>query len=147
MGKGNGTCNAQLVAKLAGGIEQNLNIQAQELKGVQTLQKLTASNTTGASIKGTSNFQSQQQAVLTIQQAGIDIRAQNQKIAQEINSPAQQGLAIVAQAQVTEMTQVMGLQGGGEQDKKTLEMLAKEVQDGTKQNMMNLMAAETQCAK
>jgi hypothetical protein len=148
----NSSCNAQLVAKLAGGIDSNLNIQSQELKGVMTLQKLVASNTTNAPSPGApagspNNFQLQQAAVLKIQQTGIDIRAENQRIAKEINSPAQAGLDTVAQAQVLEMTQVQGLQGGGDADKATLEKLVQEVMDGTKQNMMNVLAAESQCAR
>lgn len=57
------------------------------------------------------------------------------------------GLAVVAMAQVMEMMQVKSLQGGGESDKKTLETLVKEVEDGTKQNTMNLQMAESQCKK
>jgi hypothetical protein len=44
-----------------------------------------------------------------------------------------------------EMTQVQGLQGTAQTDKNTLLMLVKEVQDGTKQNQMNLAMAQSQC--
>ncbi|PSN69414.1 hypothetical protein BS50DRAFT_572558 [Corynespora cassiicola Philippines] len=146
---GNSTCNAQKVAVLMGGINANLDIQAQELKGVQTLQKLAASNTTLKALDGSgpSNFELTKQNVLAIQQKGIDIRAENQRLAGELNSPSQMGLAIVAMAQVTEKMQVEMLQGGGEKDMKTLETLVKEVEDGTKQNTMNLQMAQSQCQK
>lgn len=62
-----------------------------------------------------------------------------------INSPSQQGLAVVSQAQVMEMTQVTGLKGTAAADQSTLAMLVKEVQDGTKQNQMNLAMAQSQC--
>lgn len=92
-------------------------------------------------------FQTEQQSVLRIQQQGINIRANNQKLAKEIKSPAASGLATVAMAQVKEMTQVQGLKGN-EADANTLQQLVQEVQDGTKQNQKNLAAAKSQkCAK
>jgi hypothetical protein len=92
-------------------------------------------------------FTTTQKDVLAIQQKGITIRANNQKLAKEINSPAVAGLAIVAGAQVKEMTQVQGLKDAAA-DAATLMTLVQEVQDGTKQNQKNLAAAKTQkCAK
>ncbi|KAF2705499.1 hypothetical protein K504DRAFT_493942 [Pleomassaria siparia CBS 279.74] len=148
-GGGNATCNSVLTAQLVGGIQANLNIQAQELQGVQTLASLTAANSTGRALpnNAVSDFQLTQSNVLTIQQKGIDIRAQNQKLASELNSPAAQGLAVVAMAQVMEVMQVKSLTGSGPADAKTLQLLVTEVQGGTKQNMMNLMAAESACKK
>lgn len=114
---------------------------------VKTLQTLVAANTTRAAVNGTSDFEIERQAVLVIQQKGIDIRAKNQQMAMSLNSPSQMGLAVVAQAQTTEMMQVKSLEGGGDSDKKTLQTLVQEVEDGTKQNEMNLQMAESQCKK
>ena len=92
-------------------------------------------------------FQATQKSVLDIQQKGVTIRASNQKLAQQINSPAVDGLAIVAMAQVLEITQVKGLKGNAT-DADTLQKLVKEVRDGTAQNQKNLAAAKSQnCAK
>ncbi|PZD36435.1 hypothetical protein A1F97_08312 [Pyrenophora tritici-repentis] len=114
----------------------NLNIQAQELKGIQCLQKE----------EGTAGFKAEQASVLKIQQKGIEIRANNQKLAKEINSPAAAGLDIVAGAQVKEMMQVMSLNGTAKADDATLKMLVQEVEDGTKQNEKNLAEAKsTKC--
>jgi hypothetical protein len=91
-------------------------------------------------------FSTEQKSVLAIQQKGIAIRETNQKLAKEINSPAIAGLAIVAGAQVKEMTQVTGLKDTAA-DAATLTTLVQEVQDGTKQNQKNLAAAKSQkCA-
>jgi hypothetical protein len=96
---------------------------------------------------GTAGFTTTQQSVLAIQQKGITIRQNNQKLAKEIKSPAADGLAIVAGAQTKEMLQVMGLKGTSA-DKDTLAMLKAEVMDGTMQNGKNLAAAKGQkCAK
>jgi hypothetical protein len=96
---------------------------------------------------GTAGFNATQGSVLAIQQRGIDIRANNQKLAKEINSPAADGLAIVAGAQTKEIDQVRSLKGTSA-DAKTLGMLVTEVMDGTKQNQKNLAAAKGQtCAK
>lgn len=99
-----------------------------------------------ANSNSTQDFKNIQKAVLNIQQQGIDIRANNQKLAQDVNSPAKAGLAVVAKAQVTEKDQVTGLKGSSA-DKDTLKTLVKEVQDGTKQNEKNLKAAQGQCGK
>ncbi|KAH8722356.1 hypothetical protein GQ44DRAFT_622830 [Phaeosphaeriaceae sp. PMI808] len=132
----------QAQAHLTKGIQQNLDIQAQELKGVQTLQVMEKAGTAQAAA-----FQKEQKSVLSIQQQGIAIRANNQKLAKEINSPAASGLDIVAKAQVKEKDQVTGLKGNAA-DATTLALLVQEVQDGTKQNQMNLAAAKSQkCAK
>jgi hypothetical protein len=109
---------------------------------VQTLQGMLKNGTAPAAA-----FSTTQKSVLAIQQKGITIRANNQKLAKEINSPAVAGLAIVAGAQVKEMTQVQGLKDTAA-DAATLTTLVQEVQDGTKQNQKNLAAAKTQkCAK
>ncbi|KAF1979371.1 hypothetical protein BU23DRAFT_403036, partial [Bimuria novae-zelandiae CBS 107.79] len=123
---------AQIQAKLAKGIQANLDIQAQELKGIQTLQAGAANG-----------FAAQQQSVLDIQNQGIAIRATNQKLAAQINSPAQDGLATVAMAQVLEVSQVKSLNGTAG-DKATFTKLVQEVMDGTKQNQKNLAAAQSQ---
>jgi hypothetical protein len=95
---------------------------------------------------GTAEFTTTQQSVLAIQQKGITIRQNNQKLAKEIKSPAADGLAIVAGAQTKEMLQVMGLKGTSA-DKDTLATLMK-VMDGTAQNGKNLAAAQGQkCTK
>ncbi|KAF2028777.1 hypothetical protein EK21DRAFT_90297 [Setomelanomma holmii] len=90
------------------GIQANLNIQAQELKGVQTLQSLVQSASISSDAK---TFQAERKSVLNIQAQGISIRANNQNLAQQIDSPAIAGLAIVATAQVKEMSQVRSLNG------------------------------------
>lgn len=108
---------------------------------------LASANTTRAAINGTSDFEIERQALLAIQKKGIDIRTQNQRVAGDINSPSQRGLAIVAQTQNMEMIQVKGLRGGGANATKLLQTLIKEVEDGTKQNQMNLQMAESQCKK
>ncbi|CAE7180159.1 hypothetical protein PTNB73_03705 [Pyrenophora teres f. teres] len=137
---GNGTltgdsCTAART-QLVDGIQANLDIQAQELKGIECLQKEV----------GTAKFKAEQTSVLAIQQKGIDIRAKNQQLAKEINSPAAAGLNIVAGAQVKEMMQVMSLTGTAEADDATLKTLVQEVQDGTKQNQKNLADAKsTKC--
>ncbi|RMZ67679.1 ATP binding [Pyrenophora seminiperda CCB06] len=92
---------------------------------------------------GTPEFKATQTSVLAIQQKGIDIRANNQKLAASINSPASAGLATVAGAQVMEMTQVKGLKNAAADDNATLTTLVKEVQDGTKQNQKNEADAKT----
>ena len=97
-----------------------------------------------ANSNSTESFKDAQKAVLNIQQQGIDIRANNQKLAQGMDSPAKAGLAVVATAQITEKDQVTGLKGSSA-DKDTLKILVKEVQDGTKQNEQNLKAAQSQC--
>lgn len=181
-------CDPKNVAKLVGGIQANLNIQAQELKGVLALQKLVNANANAANgtappppaaaaaappaygapadpaaaaappkdpnaaqqqqQQGQQNqqFAQEQAAVLSIQQAGVDFRKQNQELAKKLNSPAQDGLAIVAKAQLQEISQVQALTGDPAKDDAVLKMLVQEVQDGTKQNEKNLKAAESQCA-
>ncbi|OAF98894.1 uncharacterized protein CC84DRAFT_1105207 [Paraphaeosphaeria sporulosa] len=142
--KANSTCNAvqsKQVGDLAKGIQANLDIQKQELAGVQFLQAMS-----NAKSNSTQDFKNIQKAVLNIQQQGIDIRTNNQKLAQQVNSPAQMGLAIVATAQITEKDQVTSLNGSCA-DQGTLKTLVKEVQDGTKQNKKNLQAAQSQCGK
>lgn len=145
----------QVQNQLEKGIQANLDIQAQELKGytdspfpnslfstyrTHSVQSLNLQN-------GTAKFTTTQQSVLAIQQKGITIRANNQKLAKEIKSPATDGLAIVAGAQTKEMLQVMSLKGTSA-DKDTLAMLMKEVMDGTTQNGKNLAAAKGQkCGK
>ncbi|KAH3978663.1 hypothetical protein HBI56_081240 [Parastagonospora nodorum] len=127
----------EVQAKLEKGIKANLDIQAQELQGVHALQLQG----------GLAEFETTQQSVLSIQQKGITIRAENQKLAAEIKSPAADGLAIVAGAQTKEMMQVMSLKGTAA-DEATLKLLVQEVQDGTKQNQKNLAAATNQtCTK
>lgn len=96
---------------------------------------------------GTAGFNATQASVLAIQQRGVDIHANNQKLAKEINSPAADGLPIVAGAQIKEISQVKSLKGTSG-DTATLDMLVTEVMDGTKQNQRNLAAAKGQvCAK
>jgi hypothetical protein len=128
----------QIQTQLEKGIQANLDIQAQELKGytwppfaqplyftelIHSVQSLNLQT-------GTAEFTTTQQSVLAIQQKGITIRQNNQKLAKEIKSPAADGLAIVAGAQTKEMLQVMGLK------------------DGTAQNGKNLAAAQGQkCTK
>lgn len=85
--------------------------------------------------------------MLAIQKRGVDIRANNQKLAAQINSPAADGLAIVAGAQTKEIGQVQSLKGTAA-DAPTISMLVQEVMDGTMQNQKNLAAAKGQvCAK
>ena len=91
------------------------------------------------------DFETQRQALLKIQQMGVDARTQNQKIAAAVNSPSAAGLAKVAMAQTTEINQVKSLKGTGAADEATLKQLVQEVQDGTKQNQANLAAAQGQC--
>ncbi|KAF1960811.1 hypothetical protein CC80DRAFT_532385 [Byssothecium circinans] len=140
------TCNsatAEKVAKLAGGIQSNIAIQVQELQGIKTLQALVASNTTtlrAASSSG-SDFELERQAVLQIQQTGVDLRTANQKVAAELKSPSEKGLATVSMAQTLEIQQVKSLEGSGQKDQDVLMMLVKEVMDGTMQNKKNLAAA------
>lgn len=107
---------------------------------VQALQNMSMCDTV---MKG---FVAQQKAVLDIQSKGIAIRAKNQELAKQLNSPAIDGLATVAKAQVQEKDQVSGLKGTAA-DMKTLATLVQEVEDGTKQNEKNLAAAKSQkCA-
>jgi hypothetical protein len=108
---------------------------------IKYLQSIGATNTTNSA----KNFGSQRLTVLTIQQQGIDIRSMNQAIADEIKSPATDGLKTVQGAQVLEMRQVMGLTGDAKTDGPIFQMLVQEVQDGTKQNQANLAASKGQC--
>ncbi|KAK7183445.1 hypothetical protein PSPO01_10404 [Paraphaeosphaeria sporulosa] len=145
--KANSTCNAvqsKQVGDLAKGIQANLDIQKQESSPFASVQFLQAMS--NAKSNSTQDFKNIQKAVLNIQQQGIDIRTNNQKLAQQVNSPAQMGLAIVATAQITEKDQVTSLNGSCA-DQGTLKTLVKEVQDGTKQNKKNLQAAQSQCGK
>ncbi|KAH7092114.1 hypothetical protein FB567DRAFT_231124 [Paraphoma chrysanthemicola] len=142
---------AQVQGQLEKGIQANLDIQAQELKGVEALQGLLSCGSAGGNATGSASnsfaFQAAQKEVLNIQAQGITIRAENQKLAGEISSPAADGLAVVAQAQVLEMSQVQSLKGTAA-DEATLQKLVQEVMDGTMQNQKNLAAAKGQaCAK
>ncbi|KAF2636919.1 hypothetical protein P280DRAFT_459295 [Massarina eburnea CBS 473.64] len=135
---------------LEGGIQSNIGIQVQELQSIKTLQALVQANTTkptSAAANTTSEFQIQRNTVLQIQQNGVDLRASNQKVASQLKSPSEKGLATVSMAQLLEISQVKSLQGGGTADENTLQMLVKEVEDGTKQNMANLAAAQSQCGR
>ncbi|KAH6644779.1 hypothetical protein C7974DRAFT_384264 [Boeremia exigua] len=135
-----GSCS-QTQTQLQQGIQKNLDIQAKELIGVQSLQKMSQAGTAQAT-----TFQAMQISVLDIQQKGVNIRANNQKLAQQINSPASAGLATVAMAQTLEISQVLKLNGNAT-DATTLQMLVTEVQGGTQQNQKNLAAAKSQnCA-
>ncbi|KAB2103077.1 hypothetical protein AG0111_0g8862 [Alternaria gaisen] len=153
-----GTTNcAAIQMKLEQGIQANLDIQAQELKGyayspsAQNSTILTGTPLSVYALKlqgGTAGFNATQTSVLAIQQRGVDIRANNQKLAKEINSPAADGLAIVAGAQTKEIDQVKSLKGNAAADGETIKMLVQEVMDGTMQNQKNLQAAKGQvCAK
>ncbi|KAF2469741.1 uncharacterized protein BDR25DRAFT_227327 [Lindgomyces ingoldianus] len=145
----NGKCDAKRTAQLVGGIQAHLNVQDMELKGIQTLQKLStfAANGTSRAPPGntTSNFGLEQQAVVAIQQNGITLREGNQKLAAELNSPARAGLDQLAASQTQEMDMVKALKGTGEGEMRTLEGLAKMVMDSTKLNEMNLVMAESAC--
>lgn len=109
---------------------------------IKKLQKIGASNATTDQ-----TFAMDRQKVLVIQQLGINIRAQNQEIAGEIKSPATAGLKIVQGAQIIELRQVMGLTGNEMTDAPVLKSLVQEVENGTKQNKANLVAAQGQCKK
>jgi len=118
-----------------------LLLLSNELPRIKDLQSIEAANATASADK----FAIQRLKVLAIQQQGIDIRAMNQAIADEIKSPAIAGLKTVQGAQALEMRQVMGLTGNARTDDAVYQMLVQEVQDGTKQNQANLAAAKGQC--
>ncbi|CAI6337487.1 unnamed protein product [Periconia digitata] len=147
-GASNATCNAataEKVGQLSGGIRTNVAIQDQELKSIAALQTLLLSNGTNTAVPGASQYEAERQALLVIQQMGVEIRTQNQKIAAEVGSGASNGLKTVEFAQQSEISQVKSLQGTQQADSKTLALLVKEVVDGTNQNWVNLLVAEQQC--
>lgn len=77
----------------------------------------------------------QQSAVAKLQQEGIDIRTENQKIAREIKSPSmvQKGLASVAIEQNSARVMLRGLEAG-RNDTEMLGTLVKGVEEGMKTN-------------
>ena len=121
---------------------------------IENLQKITqASNSTGISSNGTASssninaaaFKQAQQDLLNIQQNGINVRNNNQKLAQQAKSPAAVGVMQFGVPQVNEMTQVMSLTGsGGSNETNLLAQLLQEVQNDIKQNQMNEQVAQSQ---
>ncbi|PVH94526.1 hypothetical protein DM02DRAFT_539277 [Periconia macrospinosa] len=144
----NSTCNAAIalkVGQLSGGIRTNVAIQEQELISISTLQGILASNQSASEIK--LQYETERQALMVIQKMGVEARTQNSVLAAEVQSPAQAGLKIVEGAQQVEIQQVSTLQGSRQADSDTLQLLSKEVIDGTRQNWLNLVTADAQCPR
>lgn len=84
---------------------------------------------------------------MVIQKMGVEVRTQNSILAAEVRSKSEAGLKIVSGAQQTEIQQVNKLQGNRQADSQMLQLLSKEVLDGTRQNWANLVVADAQCPR
>lgn len=94
-----------------------------------------------------SDFQLNQISITAIQQKAIPVRERNQRLADELSSPSAMGLAMVAQSQVSVMIDMKSLTGGGDADKRILEILLGKVQEAMSQNEENLKMVDMGCRK
>jgi hypothetical protein len=122
---------------LASGIQDNIADQNNELNTVTAMGSILAHNPVDSTLFGAS-----QASLMGFVTKGITIRENNQKIAPPGN-PAIAGLAIVANAQMTELNLTMSLGVGVvvvARDNLTVVTLKGDFAGGITQNMMNLAA-------
>ncbi|KAL5371781.1 hypothetical protein DPSP01_014009 [Paraphaeosphaeria sporulosa] len=119
-----------------------------EIQSLKTLENLAKSaNTTLRAANSTSGndpiYKVQQSEVAKLQQEGITIRTENQKIARELKSPSalQKGLASVAIEQNSARVMLRGLVAG-RNDTAMIGALVKGVEEGLKINGENLGVAK-----
>ncbi|KAF6827703.1 hypothetical protein CMUS01_08891 [Colletotrichum musicola] len=124
---------------LAGGIALNIQIQQQEQNGLAAVSQALQTNPVNMQ-----QFQVAKSNLLSFVSDGIQVRQANQLIAPSGNGAAQ-GLAVVANAQLTELQKVAGLTGNPQQDNPVVQSLMMDFSGGIQQNMKNQQAAIAGC--
>ncbi|CAI0646051.1 unnamed protein product, partial [Colletotrichum noveboracense] len=124
---------------LAGGIALNIQIQQQEQAGLAAVMQSLQANPVNMQ-----QFQVAKSNLLSFVSDGIQVRQANQLIAPSGNGAAQ-GLAVVANAQLSELQKVAGLTGNPQQDNPVTQSLQMDFSGGIQQNMKNQQAALTGC--
>ena len=122
---------------LASGIQENIADQNNELNTVIAMGSILSQNPVDGTLFGAT-----QASLMGFVTKGIAIRQNNQKIAPAGN-PAIAGLAIVANAQMTELNLTISLGVGGvnvARDNATVNKLKGDFAGGITQNMKNLAA-------
>ncbi|TDZ23933.1 hypothetical protein C8034_v003985 [Colletotrichum sidae] len=116
---------------LAGGIALNIVIQQQEQTGLAAVSQALQANPVNMQ-----QFQVAKSNLLSFVSDGIQVRQANQLIAPSGNAAAG-GLAVVANAQLTELQKVAGLTGNPQQDNPVVQSLQMDFSGGIQQNMKN----------
>ncbi|KAF4783087.1 hypothetical protein CPAR01_03404 [Colletotrichum paranaense] len=125
---------------LAGGIALNIEVQQQEVNGVNAVMQALQANPPNPQ-----QFQTAKSNLLSFVSDGIQVRQANQLIAPSGNM-ATQGLAVVANAQLSELQKVAGLTGNPAQDMPVVQSLMMDFSGGIKKNMENQqMAVQGAC--
>ncbi|WYZ40886.1 hypothetical protein EsH8_IV_001227 [Colletotrichum jinshuiense] len=124
---------------LAGGIALNIRVQQQEVSGLAAVSQALQANPPNPQ-----QFQTAKSNLLSFVSDGIQVRQANQLIAPNGNG-ATQGLAVVANAQLTELQKVAGLTGNPQQDMPVVQSLQMDFSGGIKKNMENQQAALVGC--
>ncbi|KAL0932195.1 uncharacterized protein CTRU02_213148 [Colletotrichum truncatum] len=119
---------------LAGGIALNIQVQQQEQAGLAAVSQALQANPVNMQ-----QFQVAKSNLLSFVSDGIQVRQANQLIAPSGNA-ATQGLAVVANAQLTELQKVAGLTGNPQQDNPVVQSLMMDFSGGIQQNMKNQQA-------
>ncbi|KAL2067580.1 hypothetical protein VTL71DRAFT_2005 [Oculimacula yallundae] len=137
-GTGNGqtACSANTNA-LVSGINANIALQKQEQAQLAVVQRMVDAGNVDQQQFGT-----EKNKFVGIVNAGIDQRQKNQALAQGGN-PASAGLAMVANAQATELKTVQGLTGNAATDDPAFAALAPMFAGGIAQNQKNAKALQT----
>ncbi|OHE92498.1 hypothetical protein CORC01_12216 [Colletotrichum orchidophilum] len=120
---------------LAGGIALNIEVQQQEVNGANAVMQALQANPPNPQ-----QFQTAKSNLLSFVSDGIQLRQANQLIAPSGNM-ATQGLAVVANAQLTELQKVAGLTGNPAQDMPVVQSLMMDFSGGIKKNMENQQLA------
>ncbi|WQF76576.1 hypothetical protein CDEST_01590 [Colletotrichum destructivum] len=124
---------------LAAGIALNIQIQQQEVNGLNAVMQALQANPPNPQ-----QFQTAKSNLLSFVSDGIQVRQANQLIAPSGNG-ATQGLAVVANAQLSELQKVAGLTGNPQQDTPVTQSLMMDFTGGIKKNMENQQAAVVGC--
>ncbi|KAK1990332.1 hypothetical protein LX36DRAFT_716839 [Colletotrichum falcatum] len=124
---------------LAGGIALNIQVQQQEVSSLNAVMQALQANPVNMQ-----QFQTAKSNLLSFVSDGIQIRQANQLIAPTGNAAAA-GLAVVANAQLSELEKVSGLTGNPQQDNSVVQSLMMDFNGGIKKNMENQQNAVQGC--
>ncbi|KAK2053313.1 hypothetical protein LY76DRAFT_668161 [Colletotrichum caudatum] len=124
---------------LAGGIALNIQVQQQEVNGLNAVMQALQANPVNMQ-----QFQTAKSNLLSFVSDGIQIRQSNQLIAPTGNAAAA-GLAVVANAQLAELEKVSGLTGNPQTDNPVTQSLMMDFNGGIKKNMENQQNAIQGC--
>ncbi|KAH8901058.1 hypothetical protein GQ53DRAFT_814541 [Thozetella sp. PMI_491] len=124
---------------LAQGIALNIVAQQNEVSSVNTIARILQATTVDMQ-----QFTAAKEDLLTFVNTGIAIRQMNQQVTPRGNA-ATAGLAIVANAQLTELGLATNLTGNPKTDLPNVATLQMDFSGGIQQNMKNQQAALAGC--